>query len=55
MKVDNDDFWKRPSQLEELEATRRETEQLHSRAWRRNVAALLLMVILLGVVWLLRR
>lgn len=55
MKVDNDDFWKRPSQLEALESSRRESAQLHSRAWRRNVAAFLLIVMLLGAVWLMRR
>ena len=55
MKADNDDFWKRSSQRAQLEASRRESEQLHSRAWRRNAAALFLIVVALGVVWLLRR
>lgn len=55
MKADNDDFWKRSSQRAKLETSRRESEQLHSRAWRRNAAALLLIVVALGVLWLLRR
>ena len=55
MKADNDDFWKRSSQRAQLEASRRESEQLHSRAWRRNAAALLLILVALGVLWLLRR
>ena len=55
MKEDNDDFWKRSTRRAELEASRRESEQLHSRAWRRNVATLLLIMLVLGVLWLLRR
>jgi hypothetical protein len=55
MNADNDDFWKRSSQRAELEAARRETEQLNSRAWRRNAAVLVLIFMLLGLLWLLRK
>ena len=52
---DQDEFWRRTSQRDNLEALRRYERERNSVGWRRNLTGLVLLALALCALWYLLR
>lgn len=55
MSEEDDEFWRRTTQREQLETLRRDKEARHARGWKRNLTLVVLTAILLACLLVFRK